>query len=348
MTSSGFISSSRHGRLPESRLTLSNFQFEQKSHPTVLPEVKSGHHLKKNCNLDKEKKIIEATTNVKKDEKMCVKKTSKLKELKTGINSKYNQKIKKSSNITDISKNFLLNTIFDKPLEHLKLPKSSLVDSVKLTTEPDKQKLNIFKKISKVKDDSLLHQNSKLNNLSLSKPPSTIVSKDITIKPDSKSDFIVDKTTKPVSIKQTIEKKPLKKIKIDPELTTSKKRKIKTDIQNNDNIESEPINTLNNLVIKKHKIKHEHDISESSVKFSFFGQDIQKTPHFLSSNPLIPKCTISNSGLIPIIDKNFFNELPSTVTTEDKKLSKKLKVISIIFVILIIYNYISNLLKYLF
>lgn len=338
MTSSGFISSSRHGRLPDSRLTLSNLQFAQKpSHPTVLPEVKSGHQLKKNFNLLKEKKIIEPTTNyVKKDEKICVKKTLKLKELKTGNDSKSNQKIKKSSNNTDISKMFLLNTIFDKPVEHLKIPKSSSADCVKLTTEPDKQKLNIFKKISKVKEDSLTYQSSKLNNLNLPKPSSTIVSKDITIKPDSKSDIIVDKSSKPVALKQITEKKTLKNVKIDQELTASKKRKVKIEIQNNDynNLKTEPINSIDNLVIKKHKNKHEHDLNESSVKFSFFGQDIQKTPHFLASNPLIPKCTISSSGF-PILESNFFNELPPTLTTEDKKLSKKLKVI---FIFYIIYN----------
>lgn len=372
MTTSGFLSPSREGKLPESRLVpFPNFKFTQKSssYPAVLPEVKNDHQrhkktLQKSHTVEKSKPIVESincniNNDVKKDDSnvkknSSVKETTKLKEIKTGVISESNKKIKKPSKIKDKSKLSLLNTIFDKPLQHSKLSKNALVDSVKLTTEPDRQKLNIFKKLSKNNDSSIGLQNSKSKNLTVPKPNSTIVSSDILIKPDSKSDskppeVIKDKSFKPLFFKQNTEKKqessfkPIKDPKQGSNIT--KKRKKKQTTQNNDyNPPIEPINS--NIGTKKFKSKHEPDLFEAPMKFSFFGQDV--LPQSLASNPLVPKYTTPNS-VLPILEKansisnmmylNIpgdvkFDEIPTTLTSENEKVPlEKIKVIHNIYIL---------------
>lgn len=371
MTTSGFLSPSREGKLPESRLMpFPNFkattsQASSSYSSTIPSEVKSEHppqsrHKKlsnktPNPVKEKGKNIVGSIINSNnKNEESKVKKLigmkepTKLKALKTGAIRESNQgpRLKKTPKIKDKSKLNLLNTIFDKPVQassskHSKNSISeefSLSSSEKLTTEPDKQKLNIFKKISKVKEDknndSSAHHNSKSNNSITSKTNTTHTTPDNLIKPDIKLEVIEDKLLKPVLFKPTTEKKndfarktyvekkhnetkPIKEPKQELSSNTSKKRKKKQKIPNDDEPPVlEPAST--NIGTKKLKNKHDSDLFSSPSKFSFFGQfpaapgllptGPSLLPPSLASNPLVPKYTAPNS-VLPVLEK------PSTITS---------------------------------
>ncbi|XP_025200448.1 transcription initiation factor TFIID subunit 3 [Melanaphis sacchari] len=356
MTTSGFLSPSREGKLPEPRLMpFPNFKVSSShtsSYPTVPPEVKGEHNqqrIKKlsqktlNSFKEKGKNIVDSNINNNKNEDSKVKKltnvkeTSKLKALKIGAIRESNQgpRLKKPAKIKDKSKLNVLNTIFDKPIQtstsHSKYSKNFLCDSEKLTTEPDKQKLNIFKKISKVKEDKTnndnsIHPSSKLNSsINISKPNSTIVSSDILVKPEVNLETTEEKQFKPGFIKATVEtKKPdnvhkpsIKETKPELNSNTSKKRKKKQKIPSDDNSKSVDLKTKN-MGNKKTKTKHDSDLFSSPLKFSFFGHlptvpGLLPTvpsilPPSLASNPLVPKYTAPNS-VLPILEK------PSTTTS---------------------------------
>ncbi|XP_022162319.1 transcription initiation factor TFIID subunit 3-like [Myzus persicae] len=366
MTTSGFLSPSREGKLPESRLMpFPNFKVNSShassSYPTVPPEVKGEHVQQRN------KKLSHKTlNNFKEKGKNIVDETSKLKALKTGAIRESNQgpRLKKTPKIKDKSKLSVLNTIFDKPIQasstsHSKYSKSLLCDSEKLTTEPDKQKLNIFKKISKVKEDknndSSVHQSSKLNSTIISRPNSTIVSSDILVKPEVKVEIIEEKQFKPDFFKPTVETKKIDTVhkpsmkETKPELNSnvSKKRKKKQKLPSDDNSKTSNLKTKN-TGNKKSKNKHDSDLFSSPLKFSFFGHlptvpGLLPTvpsilPPSLASNPLVPKYPAPNS-VMPILektstaasmiylplpgeddfDKSEFDELSSTLTSEKKK-----------------------------
>jgi len=389
MTTSGFLSPSREGKLPESRLMpFPNFKVNSShassSYPTVPPEVKGEHIQQRTKKLsqktlnnfkEKGKNIVDGNnssnvTNNKNDvskvRKLAnVKETSKLKALKTGAIRESNQgpRLKKPPKIKDKSKLSVLNTIFDKPIQasssHSKYSKSLLCDSEKLTTEPDKQKLNIFKKISKVKEDknndSSVHQSSKLNSSITSRPNCTIVSSDILVKSEVKVEINEDKQFKPDFFKPTVETKKTDSVhklstkETKPELNpnASKKRKKKQKIPSNDNTNTLDVKNKN-TGNKKSKNKHNSDLFSSPLKFSFFGHlptvpGLLPTvpsilPPSLASNPLVPKYPASNS-VMPILektntttsmmylplpgeddfDKSEFDELSSTLTSEKKK-----------------------------
>jgi transcription initiation factor TFIID subunit 3 len=360
MTTSGFLSPSREGKLPESRLMpFPNFKTNSSqpstSYSTVPPEVKGEQHQQQrmkqqnrkqsqkilNSFKEKGKNAIESNNNNNKNEGVKVKKltsmkeTSKLKALKTGAIRESNQgpRLKKTQKIKDKSKLNLLNTIFDKPVQasssHLKYSKNSEGDNEKLTTEPDKQKLNIFKKISKVKEDknneSSGHQSSKSNMPITSKANSTIVSSDILIKPELKPEVIEEKPLKPIFTKPPIEKKndsvqktPVKNTKQELNTNTPKKRKKKPKILNDDYDPPtiDPISS--NTGTKKSKNKHDSNLFSSPLKFSFFGHlptgpGLLPTgpsilPPSLASNPLVPKYTPPNN-VIPMLEK------PSSTTS---------------------------------
>ncbi|XP_008178376.1 transcription initiation factor TFIID subunit 3 isoform X1 [Acyrthosiphon pisum] len=389
MTTSGYLSPSREGKLPESRLMpFPNFKVNSShassSYPTVPPEVKGEHIQQRNKKLsqktlnnfkEKGKNIGDGNNsnninnNKNEDSKVKklanVKETSKLKALKTGAIRESNQgpRLKKPPKIKDKSKLSVLNTIFDKPIQastsHSKYSKSLLCDSEKLTTEPDKQKLNIFKKISKVKEDknndSSVHQISKLNSSIISRPNSTIVSSDILVKPEVKVEIIEEKQFKPDFFKPTVETKKtdsvhkpsIKETKPELDSNVPKKRKKKQKIPSDDNVKSGDLKTKNNGN-KKSKNKHDSDLFSSPLKFSFFGH-LPTVPGLLPAvpsilppslalNPLVPKYTAPNN-VIPILektntaasmmylplpgeddfDKSEFDELSSTLTSEKKK-----------------------------
>jgi len=389
MTTSGYLSPSREGKLPESRLMpFPNFKVNSShassSYPTVPPEVKGEHVQQRSKKLsqktlnnfkEKGKNIPDGNNsnniNNNKNEDSKVRKlanpkeTSKLKALKTGAIRESNQgpRLKKPPKIKDKSKLSVLNTIFDKPIQtstaHSKYSKSLLCDSEKLTTEPDKQKLNIFKKISKVKEDrnndSLVHQSSKLNSSIISRPNSTIVSSDILVKSEVKVDIIEEKQFKTDFLKPTVETKKTDSVhkpsikETKPELNSNvpKKRKKKQKIPSDDSSKSIDLKTKK-VGNKKSKNKHDSDLFSSPLKFSFFGHlptvpGLLPTvpsilPPSLASNPLVPKYTAPNS-VMPILektntaasmmylplpgeddfDKSEFDELSSTLTSEKKK-----------------------------
>lgn len=341
MTTSGFLSPSREGKLPESRLKpISNLKansgpiVEQLSNPKLLKEVKDLTQVKKltqkvsNSNKEKEKSVVvmNNTNNLNanisiKNEDPKVKKfknskePSKLKPLKKEAVCELNQETrKKPPKIKNKSKSSLLNTIFDKPTQ-VKNPKKATGE--KLTTEPNNQKLNIFKKISKIKDDKNNELNagipsSKSNVSIISKPNSTVVSSDVSVKTDTNPEVIEEKPFKPVFFKTPVEKNldsksPIKETIEELSSEINKKRKKKQKIPAND-LKSTSLDTTNNDTgTKKSKTKHD---SEIYSKFSFFGPltsgllqpGTSLLPPSLASNPLVPKYTAPNR-VLPILEK---------------------------------------------
>lgn len=407
MTTSGFLSPSREGKLPEPRLTQfpnlkQNLSQSYSSYSTVPPKVKVEPQQRKgykklsqkikNIVKDKEKHILKSSTgsinlnnfcknegtNMKKITSM--KETTKHKALKTAATQKPNQEppLKKAVKIKDKSKLSLLNTIFDKPVQsslHLKYSKSSLSDNEKLSTEPDKQKLNIFKKISKIKEEKNSEnsdqQNSKSNTPIISKPNSTIVSSDILIKPDTTPE-IKEKLFETLFFKPRVEKKhdtvpkiSVKEPKLELNSSLPKKRKKKQKAPCNDpQTIIDPVTS--DIEIKKSKKKHVSD--QYPLKFSFFGHlplgpgllpsGPNLLPPSLASNPLVPKYSTTNcvlpvlekaSPVSPIylppllgegeFDKSKFDELSSSLTSEKKKVPpKKIKVNVFTIYLLFIFN----------
>lgn len=331
MTTSGFLSPSREGKLPESRLLpfpsfkINSSKPSSSAFPIIPPEVKGEPNSHKKLSQNPQNSVKEKGDNIiekintpditnpkidnSKVKKLAsMKETSKLKVLKTGAirESSINQgpRLKKPTKIKDKSKLSLLNTIFDKPVQmfsHSKYFPNSMLNVEKITTEHDQQKLNIFKKIPKVKDDNSGHQISKsTNSLNISRYSSTIVSSDLVDKQEEKPVLPVsEKPTSPVAAKP-IENKIdefdnlfKSKNELKPELDSDipKKRKKKQSTKD-DNIPT--IDEISNDN-KKSKIKHSSDMYSSPMKFSFFGPPglLPAEPSFLppslASNPLIPK-----------------------------------------------------------
>ncbi|VVC33006.1 Hypothetical protein CINCED_3A004761 [Cinara cedri] len=365
MTTSGFLSPSREGKLPESRLLpFPNFKVNSlkptsSAYPIIPPEVKGESHRPKKLSQkpinnvkEKGKNIIEKINtppnitkpkidNPKIKKLASMKETSKLKVLKTGAIRESNQgpRLKKPPKIKDKSKLSLLNTIFDKPVQmssHSKYFPNAMLNTEKLTTEPDKQKLNIFKKIPKVKEDNFGHQISKsTNSLNISRYSSTIVSSDLLVKPEiveQKSVLpistkpILPVSTKPIlpvptkliekPIEQIIEEKNdeydnLHKCKdeLKPELNSNVPKKRKKKQSTKGDIIPIIDATNNHNENKKSKTKHSSDSMYSSpMKFSFFGPpgilptEPSLLPPSLASNPLIPKY-IPPINVLPKLEK---------------------------------------------
>jgi transcription initiation factor TFIID subunit 3 len=187
MTTSGFLSPAREGKLPEARTPIFPSDIGGRSptpssFPTVPPEIKSEKKIKKSTSKkttlgskksEKEngkKKDKDGTKSDKpKVKKLAsMKETSKLKALKT--KAKKVTTIASEGNPKDFA-NFIQNLFQsstqnkNKPedlswsapgtsKEPDRVPEPNLLEG-KLLTEPDKQKLNIFKKISKVKEEKI-------------------------------------------------------------------------------------------------------------------------------------------------------------------------------------------------
>lgn len=198
MTTSGFLSPAREGKLPEARTPTQASDSRSSSpqplsYPTVPPEVKGEKKPKKFTNrsaaegirklADKEMSKAKDTTssqstedddpNVKK--LVSMKEMYKLKALKPGAIKMHspNNGVKKAnkhknapgmsamiSSLPKIPKLNQKNSKSDKSsggqssskFGNDKTKDGSFIDG-KLSSEPDKQKLNIFKKISKVKEE---------------------------------------------------------------------------------------------------------------------------------------------------------------------------------------------------
>ncbi|XP_071449611.1 transcription initiation factor TFIID subunit 3 isoform X3 [Hetaerina americana] len=212
MTTSGFLSPAREGKLPESRIPIPPSDSRSNSplppsYPMVPPEVKGEKKSKKGTlkksldglkRLNKENKKKETKSKeAKKSQKhmlvddskvkklISMKEFSKLKAFKAGAlklmarstSGGSGSKSKMSSSKMSLSKSHGKALKFNKVASQSKMskvdkfqtiplfpqPKIHSVEKVKapktvegkLSSEPDKQKLNIFKKISKVKEEKL-------------------------------------------------------------------------------------------------------------------------------------------------------------------------------------------------
>ncbi|XP_046401170.1 transcription initiation factor TFIID subunit 3-like isoform X3 [Ischnura elegans] len=212
MTTSGFLSPAREGKLPESRIPVPPSDSRSNSplppsYPMVPPEVKGEKKSKKGTlkksldglkRLDKENKKKEAKSKESKKNRkhmliddskvkklISMKEFSKLKAFKAGAlklmarstSGGSGSKSKLSSSKMSLSKSHGKALKFNKVASQSKMskvdkfqsiplfpqPKAPGVEKVKtpktvegkLSSEPDKQKLNIFKKISKVKEEKL-------------------------------------------------------------------------------------------------------------------------------------------------------------------------------------------------
>lgn len=200
MTTSGFISPAREGKLPESRAPLIPSDSGTRSpvpssYPTVPPEVKSEKRMKKSPlkkvpiglkKLDKENnkkkeakdvpRVVLPVDDSKIKKLASMKELTKLKALKTGARkaspmpmppdachgnpkdfTNYIQNLSKATKKSINKPDKLMWPIpgpSNKPNHPFEKSKEGkVVVEGKLSTEPDKQKLNIFKKISKVKEE---------------------------------------------------------------------------------------------------------------------------------------------------------------------------------------------------
>lgn len=224
MTTSGFLSPAREGKLPEPRTPIQPSDSRSNSpqplsYPAVPPEVKGEKKIKKNLpkpGVDGIKKLLDKENNKAKEsgngdtqiaddddpnvkKLVSMKELSKLKALKSGalkmmaqnssntqsgINKtkpvknkvipptflpnvsvtqqkpakKVEEKPQKpeKTNTSTSPSLFKVSAFSEKITEKSKMPDPNVVDG-KLTSEPDKQKLNIFKKISKVKEEKTDH-----------------------------------------------------------------------------------------------------------------------------------------------------------------------------------------------
>lgn len=188
MTTSGFLSPAREGKLPEARTphqTCSDSP-QPSSYPMVPPELKYDKKPKKivkkgleDCKLDKENKKKNRAKELFKPDKIDdnkikklagMKELAKLKPLKS-VGGKLQSTMPSSSSRPSTPKLVSPKTAISPKLQKSTQPKTKpekLVDVTgrsppsnekkedtidKLPSEPDKQKLNIFKKISKPRED---------------------------------------------------------------------------------------------------------------------------------------------------------------------------------------------------
>lgn len=175
MTTSGFLSPAREGKVAEARIPkLNNYSNAQptqpSSYPTVPPEVKGDHkksaHSNKTVNNVKsaERKVRdEVQQNGKNEDDSKIKKLASMKELSK---LKAFKPVHKPVDLIDSPKTVRTEKLKlpappspkeskpkpPKPEKVEKEPELEVVEE-KLATEPNKQKLNIFKRISKVKEE---------------------------------------------------------------------------------------------------------------------------------------------------------------------------------------------------
>lgn len=347
MTTSGFLSPSREGKLPESRLS-SNTNIKQgitqTSYSIILPKIIKEHNnyehhknvLSKTSGVNEKLGNIIENSNFHNNENSKIKKLRNIKEMskleilkKNTRESNRGLQLKKNSKFNK-SKLNLLNIIFDKPIQSSKNLKNNFENS---------EKLKIFKKISKNNDMSG-YQNTKSL---VPKLTSTIVSSDTLPKLETKFEVIEKIPFKTESI-QSQEKKCESKNKSTIKDTESnhniKKRKKKEKNLNGD------FNPTNQISIEPKKIKTKHNLDLCSpLKFSFFGNLPSGTnilPPLLAKNPLVPNYDNLNK-VLPILEKSntITSNLPlpgddyktyelykpsTSVITEKQNISEKTKV----------------------
>ncbi|XP_050527635.1 transcription initiation factor TFIID subunit 3-like [Daktulosphaira vitifoliae] len=384
MTTSGYLSPSREGRLPESRLILPSFSSNSLSsktsssvssknisRSTELPIVKSEkshqpRHIKKpsqkflipNHSMNKEKINLESNNNKNDNTKISKKhlkdelpkKSSKGNGILRRDNNSRNDQ---SSKNRDKLKTNALNAIFDRSLPTTsnspqsntplsnnsnKRSKNSYTldsnktDSEKLNSEPDKRKLNIFKKISTKSDKSSAIRQ-------LAKPQSNSIVLTSSNEPDSNSTNTNNILTSDDIKKDSTEKIPESTIfssqKCSDNTRTSKvsdykvedvsksvpkkRKKMQKSVMHDNDLFFSDYAVINN-VKKKPKMSNEiRPLSPSPVKFSFFGNLPPPIPPALASNPLVPKYTLPPSSIISTksIEKSPINNFLPTIPGED-------------------------------
>jgi len=294
MTKTGYFLPSREGKLPESRLLpFPNLKKSptQTSYSIVLPEVKNEHNpyechknlLPKTISVNATVENIVENNNINHSENIKIKKLSNVNEM-----SNLRPQLKKKSKFNK-SKLSLLNIIFDKPIQGYmsKNSKNLLDNNDKLATEPNKQKLKLFKKVSKN------NEISEYLSTIMSKSTSTIASSDALLKPETKSEVIEKIKFKPESVVEPLvgEKGEL----------NNKKRKRKEKMSNED------LNPPNHISTGTKKLKNKHNLDlYSPLKFSFFGNLATETsvlPSSLTKNPLVPNYDNLNK-VLPILEKS--------------------------------------------
>lgn len=313
MTTSGFLSHAREGKAPEARLPKlpinnNNQSNHQCSYPTVLPEVKgdhkkSGHSKSSGSGKPVERKIREEHQNGKEDfddtkikKLTAVKEINKLKAMKPAFNKSDSVEIIKPSKpeklkvIAPFSSKELKTPKFVK-LEKIveKIPEPEIVEE-KLTTEPNKQKLNIFKRISKVKEERAESPVLKTNaekNAQINECIEAVVKRSREKIEPAKFTFHeknIDVNSDPVLVEEThqIVSEPSPVMK---HIKRKKKQKLH---------DSEPIKKLktNNEIIHHNEIEKPKPMEPEPPPYSFFKQ-LQTTPGLmppsLSANLLIPR-----------------------------------------------------------
>lgn len=154
MTTGGFISQAREGKLPESRIAVPANDIRPLSpppqrYPSVPPEI----------NREKKKKVVEGREKEKKKKSSSgdgsVRKLASMKEVaKLKAFKPPKPHTSHSPHHPPTPEKSLIQKLAESP--HLVVTPVPSEPAVKLSTEPDKQKLNIFKKISKVKEEEPL------------------------------------------------------------------------------------------------------------------------------------------------------------------------------------------------
>lgn len=311
MTTSGFLSPAREGKVAEARVPkLSNYTnanpTQPSSYPTVPPEVKGdskkNNHLTKPVNnIKPERKARdEIHQNGKEDfddgkiKKLTThKEVSKLKPFKSFHKNTDNNspKIVRPEKMKPPAPISPKEPKIHKPkVEKIpeKIPEPEIIVEEKLTTEPNKQKLNIFKKISKLKEE---------RSESPVPKPASVAEKNAQIFE------CIEAVVKRSCEKDEVEKVNHKEEKHKPvvfeeppppappsvkHLKRKKKQKNEVPAKKRREINHEP-----EEIVEKHKPKMLE--IESDVPLKSLMSDMHKTPGIipasLTHNPLIPRFT---------------------------------------------------------
>ncbi|XP_050430965.1 transcription initiation factor TFIID subunit 3 [Adelges cooleyi] len=384
MTTSGYLSPSREGRLPESRLVLPPPQSTSSSStktstvtsskpisnpPEATTSVKTAikienrpqqRHIKKpppnkipplSSSFTKEKPSLASgghkTDLIKtvmkkplKEEFSSVKKPTPSKKISAIQRERNHRKEQTPKSNRDKLKTNALNAIFDRLSPAAAAPQSGLSssqssskrsknnhshsddESEKLNAEPDKRKLNIFKKISTKSDKSSAARqaakppsNNTINTLSrqheqtASSVAVATTSADVSnidnnkkIKkektPEPVRSVVADEKLPPTSTITSLKTEPKEDQVLKPNPVAKKRKKKQKSIMPVDDLFMSDFAVINN-VKKKPKIANDvHPMPPSPVKFSFFGNLPPPIPPSLASNPLVPKYTIPPCNIL--------------------------------------------------
>ncbi|XP_065216213.1 transcription initiation factor TFIID subunit 3 [Planococcus citri] len=310
MTTHGFLSPAREGKVAEARVPkLSNYTnanpIQPSSYPTVPPEVKgdnkkASHPVKTVNNVKADRKTRdEVHQNGKEDfddskiKKLTThKEVSKLKAFKSFHNkntdndsSKVNrpEKIKTPAPASSPKEPKIPKPKIEKIPE--KIPEPEIIVEKKLTTEPNKQKLNIFKRITKVKEERAESPVPKPSNKGADINAQYFECIEAVVRRTREKDEVEKINHKEEKLKSVVFEEPPPPVTptLNKHLKRKKKAKHEVPAKKFKEIKQEP-----EEIVDKHKPKMLE--IESEVPFYSMMNDIHKTlPPSLTHNPLIPK-----------------------------------------------------------